>query len=578
MALFVAIVVVVVILVIRHLSRTPEEPRLELQGSTARFTPSEAAQLNRILALQISAPDLALQLAAQLWGDAWQLAHVSLSVRLILLDREEEAMELLSKLEPDYRDQALQSMLQELVERGDTDKALHIQKRFNLTRLTSALTDSKLLLAQGRMEEARAALDAFELNPQISEGDLLQLARLRQECAQPELADEALARVEALIESDGEREYYWRPLLQTLAELQRYPQLMKLARRSDLPGDSIVEVLAAHGEYDAALELLEAMDSSRAYLIDVPQLFEHFIAAQRPELLQRLLATTQAGLTSELLQCHINWLAQRGDTILAQQTLDREMQRLDASVQHWLLLSLAEAHVQSNASWASSLQRHAERVLSAEQGKEDWPGMRLHHLQHLLREQAAREPSQRDSWSLRNYLEEAERLQAELDPDDSLSERITHSRLLHKLGETAAARDLLLQLRQQLDAGEDIEPEEAPYFYNEIVQALIDMGELEHAKEMLTQGLGESEMNQSLMTAYLDAGLLEETFACIDLHTLIGSCGTSNLQRLHQSIAAIKETDPQRYQHLQERLQECLNDDSSWRSWGQVHIQGAASA
>jgi hypothetical protein len=82
-------------------------------------------------------------------------------------------------------------------------------------------------------------------------------------------------------------------------------------------------------------------------------------------------------------------------------------------------------------------------------------------------------------------------------------------------------------------------------------------------------------MKQPLMTAYLDAGLLEEALACIDLHTLIGSCGTSNLQRLHQSIAAVKETDAQRYQRLQTQLQECLNDDQSWRSWGQIHIYGA---
>lgn len=574
MELFIGVIAVVVILFVLHVSHAPEEPKLELQGGTARLTPTEATQLNRIFVLQGSTPDLALQLAAQLWGDAWQLAHVSLCSRLMLLDREEEALELLWKLDSAYREQALQTMLQELVNRGDTDKALQLQKRFDVTASKSPLTHSTLLLAEGKTQEARKALDALDLNQRISEGQLLDLARLRQACDQPEQADEVLARVETQLDSNNEPDFSWRPLLQTLADLQRYPHLLQLAQRSDLPGYSIVELLAAHGRYDEALELLAATDISKTYLIDAPQLFEHFIKAQRPELLQRLLATQKDGLTSQLLQCHVSWHARRGDITQAQQLLDREMQRLDASVQHWLVLSLAEEHAQSNASWATSLRRQAERLLAGEQGKASWPGMRLYHLQHLLREQASRAPAQRDTWSLRNFLEEAERLHAELDPEDSLSERILYSQLLDKLGQPTAARDLLLQLRQQLETGEDIAPEDARYHYNEIVQALIDMGELEQARDMLTRELVDDDMKQPLMTAYLDAGLLEEALACIDLHTLIGSCGTSNLQHLHHSIAALKETDAQRYQRLHTQLQECLNDDQSWRSWGQIHIQG----
>ena len=148
MELFIGVIAVVVILFVLHVSHAPEEPKLELQGGTARLTPTEATQLNRIFVLQGSAPDLALQLAAQLWGDAWQLAHVSLCSRLMLLDREEEALELLWKLDSAYREQALQTMLQELVNRGDTDKALQLQKRFDVTCSNSPLTHGTLLLAE----------------------------------------------------------------------------------------------------------------------------------------------------------------------------------------------------------------------------------------------------------------------------------------------------------------------------------------------------------------------------------------------------------------------------------------------
>ncbi|VXC76446.1 conserved hypothetical protein [Pseudomonas sp. 8Z] len=568
MELFFGIVVVIMTLAIHFLSRIPEEPSLELTDGKARLTATEASELNRIFVLQGSAPDLAMQLAAPLWGDAWQLAHASLCARLMRQNREKEALELLWKLDSTHREQALQTTIQELVNKGDNDKALQVQKRFDIDCSSSPLTHATLLLAEGKVADARAALDTLDVNLQLDEAQLLQLARLRQACEQPEQADAALTMAETQLDHNDEPSFYWRPLLQTLAELQRHPRLLQLAQRSDLPRHEIVEILAAHGQYDDTLELLAATE--KTYLIDAAQLFEHFIAAQRPELMQRLLATAKDNLAAQLLQCHISWHVQRGDIPQAQQLLDREMQHLHAALQHWLLLSLAEEHAPSDSSWVTSLQRQAERVLVGEQGKASWPGMRLHHLQYLLREQARRTPDQRDSWSVRNFLEEAERLHAQLDPENSLSERIVHSQLLGQLGERQAANNLLRQLREQLTAGEDIDAEEAPYYYNELVQALIDMGELEQAREMLALNLAEDHMSQVLMAAYIDTGRLEDALACIDLHPLIGN-STSNLQRLHQSIATLKEMEPQRSQHLHERLLERLKDNSVWGNWGQIH-------
>lgn len=577
MGFFVVIVAIVVIMIVVHVANAPEEPRLELQGGSARLTPTEATQLNRIYALQFSAPDLALQMAGQLWGDAWHLAHASLSAKLMLLDREEEALELLWKLESAHRDQALQTMVQELVNRGDTDKALQVQKRFDVDCSDSPLTHARLLLAEGKLNDAREVLNALELNDSLSEEQLLDLARLQDECAQPELADAALNRVEAMLDADAAFDFSWNRLLETLAELQRYAHLLKLAQRDDLPRHRIVELLAAHGQYDDALHVLGQTERSKTYLIDTKQLFEHFIAAQRPELMERLIETTKGGLAAELLQCLAGWYALLGETAQAERLLERELQHLETSAQHWLLLSLAEEQAQANPSWATSLRRQAERLLAGEQGKASWPDMRLHHLRHLLREQAKRPVHQRDSWSVRNFLEEAERLQAELEPEDSLSEGLVHAQLQHELGEAEAALDLLQRLRQQLDADESIHTEEVPYFYSEIARALIAMGELEKARDLLQQGRAEDDQKNALLTAYLDAGRLEEAFAFIDFHTLIGTCGTGNLQRLHQNIVALKDSDPPRYQHLHSQLLECLNDDNSWRSWGQVQVQQAGA-
>lgn len=574
MELVVGILAVIAYFLIRAVSSADEEPRIVREDGKVSLRPDEATLINRIYALRTSAPDLGLQLAATLWGDAWQLAHVSLCPSLLLLDREEEALELLSHLDAPHRDDALELMLQALVGAGQTDRALALQKRFNVTRLGSPLLRSTLLLADGKTEDARQALNTLALNEELGEHPFLALARLQQGCHQPELAEATLARAEALLRREATFDFNWNPFLQTLADLQHYPRLLELAQCNDLPTFTIVKLLAAHGRYDDALKVLAHADRSKSYRIDRQELFDLFIAAQQPELMDRLLAVGTLDGDPELLKCYADWHAQRGDTHQAQQLLDRAKGAKPVSLQ-WLLLTMAELHRDKHPSWASSLTRHAERLLAGEKGNASWPSMRLFHLQHLLREQAKRPPNQRDSWSVRQLLEEVERLLAELDAEDRIPEHIAHSLLLEGLGESQAARTLLTHVRQQLNEQNDLE--DTPYHYNELATTLIQFGELEQARELADQGLAEEHLNETLLTAYIDAGRLEDAFELIDLYTLIGSCGTSNLQRLHHSIGALKETDPRRYQRLQQQLLDCLNDDNTWRRWGQVQPQLAAA-
>ncbi|MGE8498383.1 MAG: hypothetical protein ACN6O6_12830 [Pseudomonas sp.] len=574
MELVVGIFAVIVYFIIQSISSSDEELRIEREDGKVSLTPAEAAQINRIYTLRTSAPDLALQLAAPLWGDAWQLAHASLCSSLLLHDREEEALNLLSHLDAPHRDDALELMLQALVDTGQTDRALALQKRFSVTRLGSPLLRSTLLLADGKIEDARQALSTLALNEERGEQPFLTLARLQQGCNQPELAEATLARAEALLRREATFDFHWNPFLQTLADLQHYPRLLELAQRSDLPTFSIVKVLAAHGQYDDALKVLAEADRSKSYRIDRQELFDHFIAAQQPELMDRLLTAGTLEGDAELLKCYADWHAQRGDTHQAQQLLDRALGAEPVS-QQWLLLTMAELHRDKHPSWASSLTRQAERLLAGEKGNASWPSMRLFHLQHLLREQAKRPPNQRDSWSVRQFLGEVERLLADLDAEDRVPERIAHSLLLEELGESQAARTLLAQVRQQLNEQNDLE--DTPYYYNELATTLIQFGELEQARELADQGFAEEHLNETLLTAFIDAGRLEEAFELIDLHTLIGACGTSNLQRLHHGIGALKETDPRRYQRLQQQLLDCLNDDNTWRRWSDVQPQLASA-
>lgn len=528
---------------------------------------NDVAQIKRIYLLSSSAPDLALQFAAHLWGDTWQQAHVPLCSALAMRDREEEALQLLERLQEPHKRVALEQMLQSLVDAGQTERALAIHQRFRQSPIHAPMLRSALLLAENRIEDAHQELEVVAQYEQLNETQLLTLARLQHACGQREAFKASLERVAAMLSNEAIMDYTWRHLLQTLADVQDYAGLLELAQRHSMLKPRIAELLAANGRPVETLDVLSTLDKAETYRLGNDAFCQHLLQAGSSELMDRLLEIKRmlAGPV-EWLQCALDWYALQGDTTRAQQLLDQELTAEIPAGQHWLLLALAEKHAKHHPQWAASLVRQAERVLVGQQGQESWPHMRLHHLNHLLQEQAKRPANQRDAWSLRNMQEEIERLHSELSSEDRLNEYIEHSRRLQALGETQAAHDLLLKARQQLGAETNLEDEDdRTYYYSAIAHGLIGLGEFEQAKALWLQGLTEEDLYEDLLTAYIDAERLEEAFEYLDLRTLIGSHGASDVERLHRLIAAQKETDPQRYQYLLNRLIDCLNDDSTWR-------------
>lgn len=568
------IVLVMVILIAFKLaesfSKEDEEVHLDFSGHSARITPTDAAQINRISILSLSAPELALQVASRLWGDAWQIAHVSLCSVLLKLSREEEALKLLSSLEAPYAQKALEEMLQHLIDEGQVDKAIEMKTRLQAERPSLPLLDAELLLAEGKTDKARSVLTALTQSNQLDASQLIDLARLQRRCEMPDAAQASLAKAEAALNAEEQSSITeWRPFMLALAEFQRYPELLQLAERSEEDKRFIAQLLLDQGQYEHSLTLLGSLDLSAAYLLDYEKLLDQLLHDQRHDLAQELLANATGSTHSILLEQYLNWHVRRGDTQQAQRLLDKETPRLEPATLNWLLLNLAQHHVESQPYWAGDLLRQSDRLVSSRKGQPEWPFMRLLHLQHLLKEQARRSLSQRDSWTIRNHLEEIAKLHAQLEFDDALSERIHHCELLHALGESEQARTLAQVIERQLRDTQFPEEDDQGFYCDEFVTALIKLGELDAASKLLEERLASGWQEEPLLQAYVEAGRLEEAVELISFKTLIGHADAP-INALHQRIVSLAEQDKQRSQRLLQRLLERLDDDNTWKAWGMI--------
>lgn len=567
------ILVMVVLIVFRlaeSLSKEDEEVHLDFSGHSASITPTDAAQINRISVLSLSAPELALQVASRLWGDAWQIAHASLCSVLLKLGREEDALKLLSRLEAPYAQKALEEMLQHLVDEGQVDKAIEMKTRLPVQPLSLPLLDAELLLAEGKTDEARSVLITLAQSDQLDVSQLIGLARLQQRCEMPDAAQASLAKAEVALNAEEQSSIVeWRPFMQALAEFQRYAELIQLAERSEEDKRFIAQLLLDHGQYEHSLTLLGSLDSSAAYLLDYEKLLDQLLHDQRHDLVQELLANATGSTHSILLEHYLDWHVRRGETQQAQTRLDKEATRLEPATLNWLLLNLAQRHFENQTYWSGDLLRQSDRLVSSHKGQPEWPFMRLLHLQHLLKEQAGRSLSQRDSWTIRNHLEEIAKLHAQLEFDDALAERIHHCELLHALGEAEQARTLTQEIERQLRDAQFPEEDDQSFYCDEFVTALIKLGELDTARKMLEEGLASDWQEEPLLQAYIEADRLEEAVELISFKTLIGHADAP-INALHQRIASLAEQDKQRSQRLQQRLLERLDDDNTWKAWGMV--------
>ncbi|MGE8498382.1 MAG: hypothetical protein ACN6O6_12825 [Pseudomonas sp.] len=550
---------------------TSGEIRYRFAGTNAHLTLKEVDQINRITKLRDGAPALALQLAGRLSGDAWQIAHASLGTALLQLGREEDALALLQRLDEPYRSHALEQLLQELVDRGQADKALALKTRIG-GEPRSPLLRGALALAAGNTDSARQELNGLAEDYSLSDMDRLALARLQQACGLAEEAQSSLNIVREVLDSETPA-IEWRPLMETLAALHHYPDLMALAVIGEEHTRIVVELLMQGGQYTDALKLLAPLESPSTELLDYEAYLSRLLQDQRHDLAQQLLSSTQGSVHSILLEQYVDWYIQRNDTRQAQRLLDAEAQRLEPSSLNWVLLSLAERHGDAQSYWANELLRQSERLISDHAGQPDEPFMRLLNLRFQLQAQARRSANQRDSWTIRRCLEDITQLIARMEPEDALMQRIHHSELLRTLGEHEQAMQWLQDARQQVEDDPSQDEDMREYHNNEIATALIKLGELDEAKNLIDQGKASRWLRYGLLDAVIAAGRLEDAIELLDFSTLIGLDPESSLNQLYQRVHDLKDQDAPRQQRLEQRLFERLEDDATWRYDGQLAPQ-----
>src|SRR5690606_27426858 len=135
---------------------------------SARLTLEEVVWINRISTLRILAPEIAIDLAARLQGDAWQVANASLCATLLELNREDEALGLYSYLDAHHRREALGKMLYQLINAGEAEKALELLKRTGDERPSDPLLRIPQLLAEGAQDTANSELETFATTSNLS--------------------------------------------------------------------------------------------------------------------------------------------------------------------------------------------------------------------------------------------------------------------------------------------------------------------------------------------------------------------------------------------------------------------------
>lgn len=195
---FVLVVLIGVFSIIAVTGADPKPHRIAVADSSARLTLEEVVWINRISTLRILAPEIAIDLAARLQGDARQVANASLCATLLELNREKEALGLYSYLDAHHRRDALATMLYQLIDAGEAEKALELLKRTGDKCPNDPLLRIPLLLAEGDQNTANSELETFATTSNLSAQQWLDLARLQRQSGKEDAARHSLAQFWAL--------------------------------------------------------------------------------------------------------------------------------------------------------------------------------------------------------------------------------------------------------------------------------------------------------------------------------------------------------------------------------------------
>ncbi|WP_337154130.1 hypothetical protein [Pseudomonas protegens] len=541
-------------------------------GNDLGITLDEAAQINRAAHLSAIEPQVALQLAQRLTGKARQLGLMQLPAALYRQGDQEQALEVLAELDETYQPMALNQLLETLLDNDGPQAVLGLLERLHQPLPSAPLLRIPLLLAKGEHEQARALLVTFgvnQLNPD-SPGEHRQLAALQRSLG---LADEAAISIGLawqLLLKQPVNELDPHEIEQTLREYRAQGQDAQFpAMAAQLPGSAriiVVTLLMETGEFEAGFELLAQAPEPEDYF-GYPPLLKLILDANRPDLAPRLIAQMPESYASDLLLSLLNWHVGRNEMAKAEAAL--QACAVSPSQRIWCLVCLWGTYVEEHSQWCAHLLEQALLTLETLRDDEQWPWLRLLILETQLRVQADLPRLRRDSWLIRNNLEEMARLNSQLEYADRPMKLALQAKLLHDLEQTRQAGELLDQAVQALDDDHQsatLDPAEKTFFLEQLALSYVYIDDQAKAAELKNrleqQAAYASQLSQAMVLNHIRQQRFEEAIAGLELRNLF--IGENPVQQLHLALETLSQSAPEKAQGLRQKLIDSLAAESAW--------------
>jgi len=541
-------------------------------GDDLGITQDEAAQINRAAHLSAIDPQVALQLAQRLTGKARQLGLFQMPAALYRQGDQAQALEVLAELDETYQPMALQQLLETLLDKDGPQAVLSLLERLHQPLPSAPMLRIPLLVACGEHEQARALLVTFgvdQLSPD-SPREHRQLAALQRSLGLPDKAAISIGLAWQLLLKQPANELDPDELEQTLLEYRAQGQDAQFpAMAAQLPESAqiiVVVLLMQAGEFDAAFELL-AQNPEPSDYFGYPPLLKLILDANRPDLAAQLIAQVPETYASELLLSLLNWHVARNEMAEAEAAL--QACAVSTGQRIWCLICLWGTHVEEHAQWCAHLLEQALQALETLRGDEQWPWLRLLILETQLRVQAALPRLRRDSWLIRNNLEEMARLNSQLEYADRPMKLALQAKLLHDLEQTRQASELLDQAVQSLDDDSQnaaLDPAEKNLFLEQLALSYVYIDDQAKAVELKTrleqQAAYTHQLSQAMVLNHIRQQRFEEAIAGLELRNLF--IAENPVQQLHQALEALSQSAPEKAHGLRQKLIDSLAAESAW--------------
>lgn len=559
---FVLVVLIGVFLIIAITGADPKPRRIAVADSSARLTLEEVVWINRISTLRFLAPEMAIDLAARLQGDAWQVANASLCATLLELNREEKALGLYSYLDAHHRREALAKMLYQLIDAGEVEKALELLKRTGDERPSDPLLRIPLLLAEGDQDTANSELETFATTSNLSAQQWLDLARLQRQSGKEDAVRHSLAQFWALQQTVPAEDIVGLEIFaRELASLGDLQQLLDISDSLSLQRDNpFIAPMIEAGWFAQAQQQIQRLDADwRNEHYD--QLFDAMLRHRQLREAEALLKEVEDSAHDALLLRLAQWWIDQGAVSDAERDVQRmsrhETQRIS------LYLSLWALYEQSQPDLATSLLGQAERWIEYLSENTDRDHLRLQVLNARLTLQSRLPERQRTSYEIRRALEQIQRLAERQPLFDRAFTDTRHAFLLQRLDRPADARSLLDNVRDTLvtaNTPEEIEAFDMALLLDALAIAYLRLGNVDEAVDLIRRIPEEISYPSDWIDALLEQDLLAHAVDGLGYRDLFDP--RNGPQRLLEKLDAAATDESRTLKH---RLLDKVFSDDFWR-------------